>query len=99
LRILKNRALGAGLNCNECISHIEEQEVSCKNAPVCKLWKLHKFRKSFVTWLKKAGVGERKIMEYTGHSDLQTILLYIADDDEGNIEIDGQIASAFGAIA
>lgn len=44
LRMLKDRAFAAGLNCGHCVNRKGQ---SCKDHPTCELWILHRFRKSF----------------------------------------------------
>jgi integrase/recombinase XerD len=49
LRMLKERALAAGLNCGHCTGTLNGKAVSCKDAACCEHWILHRFRKTFAT--------------------------------------------------
>jgi integrase/recombinase XerD len=50
LRMLKERALAAGLNCGHCTGMLNGKAVSCKETACCEHWILHRFRKSFATF-------------------------------------------------
>jgi integrase/recombinase XerD len=79
LRILKERALSAGLNCGHCTGTLDGTTVSCKDAACCEHWILHRFRKTFATLHHANGVSARTIQVGLGHSDLETTLRYLAD--------------------
>ena len=81
LRVIKNLGLRAGLNCGHCINKAGK---SCAEFPVCRQVILHKFRKTFATTLSKKGIPPRTIMRYLRHSELETTLMYLADEDDDN---------------
>ena len=70
LRKLKVLARKAGLNCGHC--------ESCLNRRECQRYTLHSFRRSYATHLHRKGVDVRTLMEWMGHSDMETILAYLA---------------------
>jgi integrase len=70
LRSLKRLARKAKLNCNRCDA--------CRKRQECEHWTLHSFRRSYATQLAQNGVDVRTIMALMGHSDLQTVLKYLA---------------------
>jgi integrase/recombinase XerD len=74
LRILKERALAAGLNCGHCTGRLNGKAVSCKEYPVCEHWILHRIRKTFATLHHANGVSARTIQSWLGHESLETTL-------------------------
>jgi integrase len=71
LRSLKRLARRAGLNCGRCDGcQADHQE--------CREFTLHSFRRSYATELSKRGIPVRTIMQQLGHSDLETVLKYLA---------------------
>lgn len=82
LRMLKNLAKRAKLNCGDCFNVGNGKRQSCLQAPVCKKFELHKFRRSFATLHHEAGVPARQIQQWLGHSDLTTTLRYLAISDD-----------------
>jgi integrase len=50
--------------------------------PVCKHVILHTMRKTYASMLHKNGVSARTLMRYLRHSDLETTLAYLADDED-----------------
>lgn len=44
----------------------------------CERWYLHKFRATNTTNLLRAGIDPRTVMQYTGHSDLGTVMRYLS---------------------
>ena len=96
LRILKNLALRAHLNCGECIN---KRGKSCAKAPVCSEWDLHKFRRTFATMHSEGGVSPRTIQSWLGHSDLATTLRYLAVADLHSDRTRNQVNSSFAAFA
>jgi integrase len=94
LRIIKRLALQAGVNCGHCVN---KAGFSCTTHPVCKHVILHKLRKTYATWLHKNGVPARTIMRFLRHSDLDTTLRYLADDEDEQTV--AQINHAFGPFA
>lgn len=81
LRTIKRLALRAGINCGFCIN---KRGQSCAKHPVCKHVILHKLRKTYATTLHRNGISARTIMRYLRHSDLDTTLKYLADEDDDN---------------
>jgi len=81
LRVIKNLGLRAGLNCGHCTNKAGK---SCADHPVCRQVILHKFQKTFATTLSKKGIPPRTIMRYLRHSELETTLMYLADEDDDN---------------
>jgi integrase len=86
LYMLKVRAWKAGLNCCQCEGRrYDGKDVTCAEAPVCNVWKLHKFRSSFATDLYNArkpngerAFSELQIMAFMGHSDFEITMRYLA---------------------
>lgn len=74
LRVLKQVAFRAGLNCSECVN---KESMSCRTKAICKEWRLHKFRKTYATMHHEAGVPVATIQRWLGHSDLATTLRYL----------------------
>jgi integrase len=79
LRVVKKLAFRAGINCGHCVSKFGE---SCADKPVCKNVFLHKLRKTYASRLHKNGLPARTLMRYLRHSDLETTLKYLADEDD-----------------
>jgi len=71
LRMLKERALAAGLNCGHCMGTLDGKAVSCKDAACCEHWILHRFRKTFATMHHANGVPVRTIQLWLGHESLR----------------------------
>ena len=78
LRILKDAARKAGLNCGHCVNKVG---LSCATHPVSKVWELHRFRKTFATLHHESGVSQRTLMRWLGHSDFTTTLRYLEAAD------------------
>jgi integrase len=70
LLILKRAARNAGLNCGEC--------KACQERGECESWYLHKFRSTCITKWLRSGMDLRTVMEFSGHSDLGSIMRYLA---------------------
>jgi len=89
LRILKKRALVAGLNCGHCISKVNGKEISCADGPYCATWGLHKFRKTYATTLYNGGRGKTisEIGEWLGHEDEATTRAYLANTEAPKVDI------------
>jgi integrase/recombinase XerD len=96
LRILKNLALRAKLNCGHCKNKAGE---SCKLQPVCAEWLLHRFRKTFATRMYKACRDARKVQFLLGHSDLETTERYLKDVKLETVETSGEVEQAFAMFA
>jgi integrase len=80
LYCLKVRAWKAGLNCGTCEGRrYDDKTFSCREAPVCSLWKLHRFRASYATDLYRSRkFTELQIMKFMGHSDFKVTQRYLA---------------------
>jgi integrase/recombinase XerD len=87
LRLLKQVAFDGGLNCGKCKGKVNGKEVSCSEAPVCKKWILHRFRKNFATDRHNGGAAARKIQNWLGHADLETTLRYLAVGEDTSDEV------------
>ena len=74
LVMLKRAARNAGLNCGNC--------KSCRNTGECSKWIIHRFRATYTTTLLRNGVDIRTVMSYTGHSDMATVMRYLAGADD-----------------
>jgi integrase/recombinase XerD len=97
LRMLKDIALRAGLNCGRCKTTLtvgeykakRKVEVKCKTHAVCKNWQVHKFRKTCATRWEAQGVKVSKIQRWLGHESLSTTERYLGlgneDDDRKRI--------------
>lgn len=72
LYALKSKARKAGLNCGFCRG--------CAARKECHRFHVHYFRSSFASYaLKRNDI--RKVMEWMGHSDLETLAQYIGEAD------------------
>jgi integrase len=69
LSLIKRLVRSAGLNCGHC--------VGCREQEQCERWHLHKFRATYTTSLLRAGIDPRTVMQYTGHSDMATVMRYL----------------------
>jgi len=70
LPLLKRLAFKAGVNCGHC--------KACREHGECERWTLKKFRSTYLTFLLRSGIDPRTVMEYSGHEDLETIMLYLS---------------------
>jgi integrase len=70
LRQLKRLVNRAGLNCKHC-------EGCTGNIKECADWTLHKLRRTYTTTLLRNGVDVRTAMQFTGHSDLASVMRYL----------------------
>jgi integrase/recombinase XerD len=82
LRRIKRLGLRAKVNCGYCTGIFKGKTVSCATHPVCELIILHTMRKTYASMLHKNGCPARTIMRYLRHSDLETTLGYLADDED-----------------
>jgi integrase len=98
LRMLKDRALAAGLNCGHCTRILRGKNVSCKDHAVCGHWILHRFRKTFATFHHANGVPARTIQFWLGHESLETTLRYLADAELASEKTRTQVNGSFTAI-
>jgi len=105
LRVLKQLALRAGLNCGECTSKPRKTKggkpkplKSCRTHAVCGDWGLHKFRKTFATMHNEALVPVTTIQRWLGHSDLATTLRYLAIGDLRSERTRQQVNATFAGL-
>jgi integrase len=98
LRMLKERALAAGLNCGHCTSTLSGKAVSCKDAACCEHWILHRFRKTFATMHHANSVPARTIQLWLGHESLETTLRYLADAELRSEKTRMQVNGSFAEI-
>ena len=82
LRIVKQLALRAGVNCGLCVNKAGK---SCGKHPVCRHVLLHKLRKTFASTLHHNGLPAQTLQRYLRHSDLSTTLKYIADQPDEQV--------------
>jgi integrase len=71
LRSIKRLAKRAGLNCGRCEGCLSKHQE-------CREFTLHAFRRTYATSLAERGVPIRTIMQQLGHSDMTTVLKYLA---------------------
>jgi len=71
LRTLKRIVYKSGIACGTC------EGCRGKNHE-CGKWYLHKFRATAITTWHRAGMDMRTIMRLSGHSDLETVMRYLA---------------------
>lgn len=77
LRLLKQIAFAAGLNCGHCRGTIEHKEYSCAERPICQQFGLHKFRHTYATTLLRDGVDLISLQKLLGHADLESTRKYL----------------------
>jgi integrase len=74
LQMLKRIARRAGLNCGSCRG--------CKSkGKECARYTLKRFRATYTTRMLRGGVDPHTLMKWTGHEDLETVLLYLAPQE------------------
>jgi integrase/recombinase XerD len=95
LRRLKNTAFKAGLNCGRCISEIEGEQISCADGPYCKMWGIHKFRKTFATTHFNNGADPKQIQEWLGRERIETTWLYIGAARRSKSAMQALVNSSF----
>ncbi len=81
LRIIKNVALRAGLNCGQCVGTHQRKRQSCSVAPTCKKWIVHTFRKTWATFQARIHTDFPTIQADLGHSSAATTQRYLASQD------------------
>jgi site-specific recombinase XerD len=77
LRKLKRIALRQGLNCGRCESVVQGKPASCRTAPICRRWTLHKFRHTYATTLIRDGWDVVTVQHMLGHAELESTLIYV----------------------
>lgn len=85
LRMLKEIALRAKLNCGHCKTKIKGKPVSCATDPVCTHFKLHRFRKTCATRWQADDVKVNDIRVLLGHESLATTQKYLGLSDKKTI--------------
>ena len=76
LRTLKRTAKRAGLNCGRCAGCLSKAEE-------CREFTLHRFRRTYTTRMLVATHGDlRSVMKQTGHSDMESVMRYIAPSSQ-----------------
>jgi integrase len=81
LRRLQELGLREGLNCGQCRT---KRGASCRDHACCKQLGLHKFRRTYATLHHEQGVSMRTLMDWLGHSMLETTIRYLAAADAGS---------------
>ena len=98
LRMLKELAYRAGLNCGRCMGVLDGKEVSCRTHAVCGEWELHRFRKTFACWHHERNrVSVNTLREWLGHESLDVSLAYLKGSDAASEPVQEQVAN--GALA
>jgi integrase len=98
LRMLKEAAYRAGLNCGRCTGVSDGKDVSCRNHAVCGEWELHRFRKTFACWHHERNrVSVNTLREWLGHESLDVTLAYLKGSDAASEPVQEQVAN--GALA
>jgi integrase len=59
---------------------------------------LHKFRRTFATINHENGVSIRTLMEWLGHSDMETTIRYLAIADAGSEKVRQQVDRTFNML-
>lgn len=95
LPVLKSLALRAGLNCGNCF---DAKGRSCATHPCCGLWILHRFRKTFASMHRDAGVDLHTIKRWLRHSSLEQTVQYLADNEDQSPQVRSLVNSTFSAI-
>ncbi|HLZ43757.1 MAG TPA: site-specific integrase [Candidatus Sulfotelmatobacter sp.] len=95
LRVLKNLAHRAKLNCGHCKGVGEKKQQNCKEHAVCGEWELHRFRKTFASTHLHNGANIRQIQKWLGHHSLDVTLAYLADEDDTSEPVRKQVNAAF----
>jgi integrase/recombinase XerD len=84
LRIIKNVALRAGLNCGQCTGTHQRKRMSCAVAPVCRKWIIHTLRKTWSTFQDRIGTDFATIQTELGHSSPATTRKYLASQNHNS---------------
>jgi integrase/recombinase XerD len=95
LRRLQTVALRAGLSCGDCRT---KGGKSCRSTACCRNFGLHKFRRTFATINHENGVSIRTLMEWLGHSDMETTIRYLAIADAGSERVRIQVDRTFNLL-
>lgn len=65
---------------------------------MCKQWSQHTFRRTFATIHHRNGVSVSTLMDWLGHSDLATVLAYLASEDTQSDATRQAVNSSFTAV-
>ena len=95
LRIPKDAALRAGLNCGRCKT---EKGKTCLNEPICGKWVLHSFRRTFATMHARAGVKIPEISRWCGHASIETTQRYLATTAARSEEVRAWVNNTFATV-
>lgn len=105
LEACKEIALRAGLNCGKCEGTFtvkrsarkkEKLPYSCKTAPRCSRWFLHKWRHTFASNMLPV-LGLKKLQLVLGHKDISTTqkYLHLVGEDEVKEKVERSALAAF----
>jgi len=105
LEACKEIALRAGLNCGKCVgtytvkrSATKKKKLpySCKTAPRCSHWFLHKWRHTFASNMLPV-LGLKKLQIVLGHKDIATTqkYLHLVGEDEVREKVEHSVLAAF----
>jgi integrase len=105
LEACKEIAVPAGLNCGKCegtytvkrsATKKEKLPYSCKTAPRCSRWFLHKWRHTFASNMLPV-LGLKKLQIVLGHKDISTTLkyLHLVGEDEVKEKVEQSILAKF----
>ena len=93
IRILKQTALDAKLNCGLCVN---STGLSCGEHPICENWFLHRFRHTFANYHLRHGRDIATVSQWLGHSDLATTAIYAhaikSKSDDTKLKVDSTFA-------
>jgi integrase len=76
----------------------KKKKVSCKTAPVCEKWILHRFRKTCATRWHENGIPVRTIQKWLGHKKLETTVKYLGLADLKDPKTRAQVDASFAEI-
>jgi integrase/recombinase XerD len=94
LRIIKNVAWRAGLNCGQCVGTHQRKRMSCAEGPVCRKWILHTMRKTWASFQDRIRTDFATIQTELGHSSPATTRKYLAAQDHNSPRRREQINAA-----
>jgi integrase/recombinase XerD len=94
LRIIKQVAFRAGLNCGQCVGTHQRKRMSCAEAPVCRKWILHTMRKTWASFQDRIRTDFATIQRELGHSSPVTTRKYLAAQDHNTPRRREQINAA-----
>jgi integrase len=77
LRQLKRMVQREGLNCGRCAGCLKSKGSRRQGEGGCYNWTLHRFRRTYLTTLLRAGVDIKTVQKMAGHSDLASTQRYL----------------------